>query len=165
MASSTDRISAWLIHRAALDGDAGMTNMKLQKLLGTSTLKPPSGDGFDWDSVQPADAELLSGVWRRYGKLSATQLRDSNHAEPPWAHTHVAGKKFTKLPDSLLADYFKIEAARHPLPQTTLFSDEPVLTGNQMRDRLLQEPTGNRMSRWTSRYEACERVAYPGRST
>ncbi|MEM9121025.1 MAG: type II toxin-antitoxin system antitoxin SocA domain-containing protein [Cyanobacteria bacterium P01_F01_bin.56] len=45
----------------------------------TPTAEPPS--------FAPAELEILDFVWARYGELSAHQLRELTHSEPPWQNT------------------------------------------------------------------------------
>ncbi|MEM9006861.1 MAG: type II toxin-antitoxin system antitoxin SocA domain-containing protein [Cyanobacteria bacterium P01_F01_bin.86] len=45
----------------------------------TPTAEPPS--------FAPAELEILDFVWVRYGELSAHQLRELTHSEPPWQNT------------------------------------------------------------------------------
>ena len=48
----------------------------------------PNVEGFDFDSFNPVDLQVLDDVYSLYGQYSAWKLRNMTHEEAPWLSSY-----------------------------------------------------------------------------
>ncbi|MEO0017249.1 MAG: hypothetical protein RLZZ522_532 [Verrucomicrobiota bacterium] len=62
----------------------------------------------DDEIPEPSDcSEVIKGVWKAYGSMSAGQLSARTHApNTPWSHSWAEGES-TKIPDDRIKAHFK----------------------------------------------------------
>jgi uncharacterized phage-associated protein len=73
---------------------------------GTSDIRLPKHDPFQWDDVDAETDEFLISVWNTYGGYSAWKLREMTHNEPPWRDHFRPGTSHLEIPRKAIKSYF-----------------------------------------------------------
>lgn len=59
----------------------------------------------DYKKIKGDTADLLSDIWRIFGKFSARKLVDITHEHKPWQNANAAKDK--KIPQKTIREYYK----------------------------------------------------------
>lgn len=110
-----NKFEAWKygpVQRVIYDQFKGFSDGPIQGVRATY-INPVSGDEeFRPLNIQPAHADLLTGVLEKYAGFSAGQLVEESHVEDgPWEYVWQQAEEAIypgmKIPDALILDHFK----------------------------------------------------------
>lgn len=110
-----NKFEAWKygpVQRVIYDQFKGFKDGAIQGVRATY-IDPESGEAVLRDlKIEPAHADLLSGVLEKYARFSAGQLVEKSHVEDgPWVYVWQQAEEAVypgmKIPDALILDHFK----------------------------------------------------------